>query len=146
MLVQILIGSGLMLTSVLAAGISLWLAEWLLGHTHGWLTREPHRPKLLLLLSLASVWILGVVTSGVWIWALAFWSLGVFPTLEGSVYFALVVFTTLGFGDVLLPTEWRLLAGMAAANGLLSFGLMTAVLVEVLRHIRLGQIEKRRGR
>ena len=64
-----------------------------------------------------------------------------FATLEASVYFSLVAYTTLGFGDILLPNDWRLLSGMAAANGLLNFGLLTAILVETLRQIRLGQID-----
>jgi hypothetical protein len=33
---------------------------------------------------------------------------------------------------------------MAAANGLLSMGLLTAMLVEILRHVRIGQIEMAR--
>ena len=33
---------------------------------------------------------------------------------------------------------------MAAANGFLNFGLMTALLVEALRHVRLGQVDARR--
>ena len=83
---------------------------------------------------------------GVWVWAAAFLELGAFSTLEESVYFALVVFTTLGLGDVILPMEWRLLAGMAAANGFLNFGLLTALLIEALRQVRLAQVEKRRSR
>jgi len=46
----------------------------------------------------------------------------------------------LGFGDILLPMEWRLLAGMAAVNGLLNFGFLTVLTVEVLRRIRLAQM------
>ena len=81
------------------------------------------------------------MTAGVWAWALTMMALGVFDTLELSVYFSLVAFTTLGFGDVLLPVEWRLLGGMAAANGLLNIGLVTALLVEALRQVRLRQLQ-----
>ena len=70
---------------------------------------------------------------------MALWLLQIFVTFEASVYFSLVAFTTLGFGDVLLPVEWRLLGGLAAANGLLIFGLLTAMLVETLRQIRTRQ-------
>jgi hypothetical protein len=77
---------------------------------------------------------------GVWIWALALRGLGIFAHLEEAVYFALVAFTTLGFGDVLLPEEWRLLAGMAATNGLLNIGLTTALMLDSLRSIRAGQM------
>lgn len=116
------------------------------ARSHRWLIREPHRPKLLLVMLGVSFVVLGIITAGVWIWALAFYTLGVFITLEASVYFTLVTFTTLGFGDVLLPQEWQLLSGMAAANGLLNFGLLTALLVEALRHVRLGQMNARKGR
>jgi hypothetical protein len=106
--------------------------------------REPHRPKLALVMSVTVIWVLGMVTVGVWLWAFAFRALDIFTTMEASVYFALVAYTTLGYGDILLPHEWRLLGGMAAANGLLSMGLLTAMLVEVLRHVRIGQIEMAR--
>jgi hypothetical protein len=143
MIIQILVGSCLMLTSILVAGISFWFMEVMLLRVTPWFLREPHRPKLMLALSLAAVWSLWLVTAGVWTWAIAFRLMGLFPTMEQAVYFALVSFTTLGFGDVLLPKEWQLLGGMAAANGLLNFGLLIAVLVDALRHVRIGQIEAR---
>ncbi|WP_246020239.1 ion channel [Aliigemmobacter aestuarii] len=106
--------------------------------------REPHRLKVVLVVVFVSLCVLAVVTIGVWTWAIVLDLLGIFSTHEEAVYFALVSFTTLGFGDVLLPVEWRILGAMAAANGLLTFGLMTAFLVEALRHVRLGQFESRR--
>jgi len=141
MFVQIALGTVLMLLSILIAGISFWLMEYWLVKYRPWLTRAPHRPKLILVLCIAAVWIMAQMTAGVWAWALTMMALGVFDTLELSVYFSLVAFTTLGFGDVLLPVEWRLLGGMAAANGLLNIGLVTALLVEALRQVRLRQLQ-----
>jgi voltage-gated potassium channel Kch len=143
MVLQITLGTGLLLASILIAAASAWVMEMAFERGHHWLMREPHRPKLFLMIAVIAIWILAVVTAGVWLWAAAFLLIGVFPTLEEAVYFSTVTFTTLGFGDVLLPKEWRLLAGMAAANGLLNFGLLTALMVEALRHVRLGQIERR---
>jgi uncharacterized membrane-anchored protein len=140
MFIQIALGTVLMLLSILIAGISFWLMESWLMRRHRWLSRAPHRPKLILVLCIAAVWIMVQMTAGVWAWALTMLALGVFDTLELSVYFSLVAFTTLGFGDVLLPVEWRLLSGMAAANGLLNIGLVTALLVEALRQVRLQQL------
>ncbi len=144
MFIQIAIGSAVMLASILIAGVSFGIMEWLFLRLRPWLVREPHLPKVLLVLGLASLAILGLITSGVWLWAFTFRALGVFGTLEEAVYSSLVVFSTLGFGDVLLPLEWRLLGGMAAANGLLNFGLLTAIMVEALRQVRLQQWEWRR--
>jgi Ion channel len=143
MLIQIALGTGLLLMSVLLAAGSAWVMEVAFLRGNNWLMREPHRPKLVMVVAVVSLWVLGVVTAGIWVWAAAFYALGVFGSLEESVYFAMVTFTTLGFGDLLLPVEWRLLAGMAAANGLLNFGLLTALLVEALRHVRLGQVSNR---
>lgn len=141
MFVQITIGSGLILLTVLVSGLSMPVMERAFLRHRPWLLRQPHGPKQMLVLCVALVWILGLITASVWLWAAAYLWLGVFADLESAVYFSLVAFTTLGFGDVLLPQDWRLLAGMMAANGLLNIGLATAILVEVLRQLRLDQAE-----
>ena len=145
MVIQLALGTVLMLLSILIAGGSFWMMEVWLIRFRPWLTRAPHRPKLILVLCVAAVWIMVQVTAGVWLWALAMLALGVFDAIEPAVYFSLVAFTTLGFGDVLLPVEWRLLGGLAAANGLLNIGLVTALLVEALRQVRLQQLEQLKG-
>lgn len=146
MFLQIAVGTALLLTNILISAIAAMALEVAFQRLHPWLLREPHRPKLVLLLAGVSLWVLGVITAGVWVWAGAFVGLGVFATLEEAVYFSIVAYTTLGLGDVVLPHAWRLLAGMTAANGFLNFGLLTALLIEALRQIRLGQVEVRRKR
>tara|TARA_B110000503_G_scaffold116440_1_gene175567 strand:+ start:163 stop:609 length:447 start_codon:yes stop_codon:yes gene_type:complete len=141
MFIQIAFGSCLMFASIIVAGLSFWFLEVALARWWQWLRREPQRPKLVLMLCLSAFWILMQVTAGVWVWGIAFWMLEIFVTFEEAIYFSLVSFTTLGFGDILLPVEWRLLGGMAAANGLLNFGLLTAVIVETLRQVRRMQID-----
>ena len=135
-----------MLVSILIAAASALVLEGMFQRSSKWLLREPHRPKLVLLLVGVSVWALAIITASVWLWAFVFLWLGALHTLEEAVYFSLVSFTTLGFGDVVLPREWRILSGMAGANGFLNFGLLTALMVEALRHVRLGQFEARRQR
>lgn len=146
MLIQIAIGTALLLVNILIAAVAAMVLEGVLSRAHGWMLREPHRPKLVLLLAGVSLWVLGVVTAGVWVWALVYLQIGAFATLEEAVYFSLTSYTTLGFGDVLLSRQWHLLAGMEAANGFLTFGLLTALLVEGLRAVTMGQREHRRKR
>ena len=74
-----------------------------------------------------------VQTANVWVWALTFYFAGVFQKFEPALYFSLVSFSTLGFGDIILDEKWRLLSGLTAANGLLSFGWSTAYMVELVR-------------
>lgn len=146
MFIQIAVGTGLLVVNITLAAVAAMVLEVIFLRFHPWLLREPHRPKLVLLIAGVSLWVLGVVTAGVWVWALALVELGAFATLEEAVHFSLVAFTTLGLGDVIPAKEWRLLAGMEAANGFLNFGLLTALLIEALRQIRLRQVEHRRGR
>ena len=139
MLTQILLGSALTLATITVAAASWWGLEILLVRLRRWAEWPPHGPKLMVILTFALFWTLGMMTVAVWIWAFALYTIGIFVAFEASVYFALVAFTTLGFGDILLPQEWRLLGGICAANGLLMIGLLTAILVETLRESRLRQ-------
>ena len=79
------------------------------------------------------LFVMAVQTVNVWVWGLTFYAAGVFKELEPSLYFSLVSFSTLGFGDIILDEKWRLLSGLTAANGLLSFGWSTAYMVELVR-------------
>ncbi len=49
-----------------------------------------------------------------------------------AFYFAGETYTTLGYGDVLLPPGWRQLALFIAMTGLLTFGWTTGVLVYIV--------------
>lgn len=79
------------------------------------------------------LFVMMVQTVNVWVWGLTFYFAGVFQAFEPSLYFSLVSFSTLGFGDIILDEKWRLLSGLTAANGLLSFGWSTAYMVELVR-------------
>ncbi|MEZ5922165.1 MAG: ion channel [Parvularculaceae bacterium] len=74
----------------------------------------------------------------IWAWAQLFLKLNAFGDFETAFYFSSAAYTTLGFGDVLLPPEWRQLAGTIAADGLLLFGMSAAFLLETAARLRLG--------
>ena len=81
----------------------------------------------------AVLFVMLVVTIQVWVWSLTFLMVGAIQGLEPALYFTVVSFTTAGFGDITLTHEWRLLSGITAANGFLSFGWSTAYMVELVR-------------
>ena len=143
MLLQIAIGSGLLVLNVLVMALAALVLEIGFRAAHSWLIRPPQRPKLLLMLVAVGLWVLLTLTVGIWMWAYVLFETGVFKTMEESLYFAIEAFSTLGLGDVIPKQEWRILAAMAAVNGLLSFWLMTALLVEAMRQVRLAQLERR---
>jgi len=66
------------------------------------------------------------------VWAVFFDLIGPLPGLEAAAYFSLTSYTTVGYGDVVLPEPWRLLGPLEAAVGVLMLGWSTGVLVAVL--------------
>ncbi len=137
MFFQILIGSVLVTATIFVEVIFIQAAIRVIRrHSEKYLASQKTLHQLMILTS-TTLWLLAALSISIWIWALAFWGLGAFEDLETSLYFSMVSFTTLGFGDVTLPLGWRLLSGMIAANGLILFGLNTAFLIEILHRMFL---------
>ena len=85
-----------------------------------------------LVLGIGVLLILLAHTVQVWTWALVFFlseSLADFPE---SFYFAMVTYTTLGYGDLVLGDGLRIFATFAAVTGLLTTGISTAFLIRLL--------------
>jgi voltage-gated potassium channel Kch len=70
-----------------------------------------------------------VLTVEVWLWAVCYLVIGAFPDFATGLYFSTVTFSTLGFGDVLPPKDWRLFSALEAVNGFLLIGWSTAYLI-----------------
>jgi hypothetical protein len=68
------------------------------------------------------------------LWALALLLYGQISGFARALYLSAQNYTTLCYGDILLPERWRLLGPLEAMNGLLFFGLSTAVLFAVMSH------------
>ena len=72
------------------------------------------------------------------IWAITYYIIpGIteFSTLEESIYFSLVTFTTLGYGDITISSSYRILAGLEAINGVLLLGWSTTMMFSVMQII-----------
>ena len=59
-------------------------------------------------------------------WGILYWRNRWLPDLEAAVYFSGVTYTSVGYGDLVLPSPWRLIAPVEALTGLLMAGLSTA--------------------
>jgi hypothetical protein len=69
------------------------------------------------------------------LWAVILLVCGEISTFEKAFYLSAQNYTALGYGDVILSERWRLLGPLEAINGLLLFGLSTALLFAVLSHL-----------
>jgi ion channel len=68
-------------------------------------------------------------------WALVFSFCGEFSQLAGAVYHSAMNYTTLGDSDKVMSPLWRVLAPLEAANGMLMFGVSTALLYAVIQRL-----------
>lgn len=118
----------LCLCLVIETGILVYCADALRRFAkRGESLRSPLRRISFLLLAIG--FILFSHTVQVWIWSGALvWS-GALENWNTAVYFSLVTYTTLGYGDIVLGDGLRIFAALASVTGLLGFGISTAFLV-----------------
>ena len=68
------------------------------------------------------------------IWGALFLWLGEFNTLQEAIYHSGVNFATLGYGDIVMSPQWKMLGPLEAVNGTLMIGLSGASMLAVLQH------------
>lgn len=73
--------------------------------------------------------VVAYVEAGVWAGFYLF--SGEFTNVNEAIYFSLVTFTTLGYGDITLSENWRVMSAFEATNGVLMLGWTTALIVAV---------------
>ena len=79
------------------------------------------------------------------LWAITLLWVGEMSTFERAFYFSAENYTALGYGDIKVSEQWRLLGPLEAINGLLQFGISTAVMFAILSRLlatRLGLREQ----
>jgi hypothetical protein len=89
-----------------------WYSTWLLVRTAGWI----------ILLHLVEITV----------WAFFYAWRDALPDLLSALYFSAVTYTTTGYGDLVLPVEWRLVGGGEALTGILMCGWSAAVFFAVV--------------
>jgi Ion channel len=130
MIALFVIGSCLVAITVIihAAGIAI-----VLSHVLHYSVRPETRflPIAWLLIRIAW-WLILIHTAEIAVWALFFWWQKCLPDAESSFYFSGVTYATLGYGDLLLPKEWRMFGPLEALTGSLMVGLSIAFFFAVL--------------
>jgi Ion channel len=101
-----------------AAGVTAAL-RWLEGHT----TKRPWQWAWLFV-QLAG-WIIFVHLIEIVAWAALYVFGRAMPDLQSAIYFSAVTYTTTGYGDLLLPNQWRLAGAIEALTGILMCGWST---------------------
>lgn len=140
MLLQLSLGTLMILVTLLVQVAFIATAISVLTKSSTWISSQNSVPRFIVLLCSLIVWLVVGLTVCCWSWAILLLSLDIFDSLESALYFSIVTFTTLGYGDITLGQNWRLLGSLCSVNGLIIVGLNTAFLVEALSRIRHAQV------
>jgi hypothetical protein len=69
------------------------------------------------------------------IWAFFYTWIQGMPDFHSALYFSAATYTTTGYGDIVLPKEWRLVGGVEALTGILMCGLSTGFFFAVVSSV-----------
>jgi hypothetical protein len=138
-ILQITFGSGTLLA---CAMLHIVFISGMISHlkNHHYLRGRPSRWRRMGLV--AAVFLVSLLSHTVQIYICAFslWLVGALQGYEQPIYFALITYTTVGYGDVVLSDDFRILGAMTAVTGILMFGMTTAFLVGLFAKV-LGEGE-----
>ncbi len=139
MLQTLLFGSLLVLATTAIHGVCtvLILDGVRAMHVDQWARRSRATRSGVLSGLVLALFLVSVAEAGMW--AFVYFRAGVIESAGRAMYFSLVTFTTLGYGDITLGEEWGLLAAFQAATGLFMFGWSTAIIVAAVQRIYFRQ-------
>ena len=69
------------------------------------------------------------------LWATLFVICGEFSDFATAYYHSAVNYTSLGYGDIIMTPTWKLLGPLETANGMLLFGVSTAMIFAVIQRL-----------
>jgi hypothetical protein len=132
MIARLLVGWSLMSVCVMihAAGVTSAL-RWLSGRAIG---RLPAWRWAWLFIVLAG-WIVFLHLLEITVWSAFYVANGAMPDLQSALYFSAVTYTTTGYGDLVLPPEWRLFGAVEALTGILMCGWSTGFFFAVVNRM-----------
>ena len=135
MLVQLILATAMVVTTVLVHLFGLAILMRVL-RSHSRIFCKLRIMPLTLLLA-ATIGIIAIHTAEIWLFALLYLQLGTFGHFEQALYFSTVTYATIGYGDLVMPHQWRILGAIEGAAGIIMLGWSTAFLVSLLSQLKL---------
>ena len=132
MLNQIVMGAGLVGASVVIQAVFMLGGLRALERLRTNKREFGHHHATLIIVLFVLFMFLAVIID-VWMWAAVYVAVGAITSFEEALYFSTVSFTTIGYGDIVLSREWRLLSSFEGANGMIIFGWTTALVIAAIQ-------------
>ena len=89
-------------------------------------------------------WLILIHAAEISVWALFYLWAGCLPDAESAFYFSGATYTTIGFGDLVLPKPWRMLAPLEGLTGILMCGLSAGLFFALVSRIYVSREEAKR--
>ncbi|MBJ6370535.1 ion channel [Sedimentitalea arenosa] len=137
---QLLWGSVCLLACLILHVIWISIGVDLLWRSRDRLAHQRRFMRTTLVIVLAVGAMLIAITAQVLLWSFFYVSFSALEDWNTALYFSMVTFTTLGYGDIILEPDLRIFATFGAVTGLFSFGLSTAFLVAAASHLMNGVV------
>ena len=96
---------------------------------------RPSYGRNFILLQLVAGLMLLVHLVNVGLWAGLFCLCGEFAGFESAYYHSAVNYSSLGYGDIVMSERWRLLGPLEAIDGLVIFGISTALIFALMMRL-----------
>jgi hypothetical protein len=82
-----------------------------------------------------AAWMVVCHLAEIGLWGLLYVWQGAMPDARTAFYFSVVTYTTTGYGDLVLPPQWRIVGGIEALTGILMCGASTAFFFAVFSRV-----------
>ena len=135
MFTALLLGTGLLLVSLLSFAVAIAIVVSLMSRVIRTGYSEERFWKNVAIMIVITLVMAAAHLMEIALWATAFLATSEISTFEKAFYFSAQNYTTLGYGDIVLSERWRLFGPLEAINGLLLFGLSTAVMFAALSRL-----------
>ena len=135
MLVQLSLATLMVVVTVLIHLLGLAILMRVL-RSHTRIFRRLRIMPLTLLLA-ATIGIFAIHTVEIWLFAILYLQLGAFGHFEQALYFSTITYATIGYGDLVMVHQWRILGGIEGAAGVIMLGWSTAFLISLLSQLKL---------
>ena len=86
-------------------------------------------------------WLILIHVAEITVWALFYLWGECLPDAESAFYFAGVTYTTVGYGDLVLPKPWRMLGPVEGLTGILMCGLSAGLFFALVSRIYMSRLE-----
>ena len=141
-LLNLLVGFAVMLACLIVqAAVAFWSVRYYVRQSTN--AAAPHkfiasiRPLIVAMLAMLAANFIQIT-----LWGLVFLWLGEFEELYEAIYHSAVNFSSLGYGDVVMSKNRKLLGPLEAVNGVIMLGMTSAALVVILQQLIRAQREE----